>query len=42
MAPGGVTSRNVKYHIVIEREEVDDSVNKLNNGKASGEDGIAK
>jgi hypothetical protein len=37
---GGVTSRNVGYHNGIERREVEEAVNRLKNGKASGEDGI--
>jgi hypothetical protein len=35
-----VTSRNLGEHNVIERQEVEEAMNKLKNGKASGEDGI--
>jgi hypothetical protein len=41
MDRGGATSRNVGDHNVIKRREVDEAVNKLNNGKTSGEDGMA-
>jgi hypothetical protein len=34
MGRGGVTSRNVGDHNVIERREVEEAVNKLKNGKA--------
>jgi hypothetical protein len=41
MGRGSVTSRNVRDHNVIDSQEVEEAVNKLKNGKASGEDGIA-
>jgi hypothetical protein len=41
MSRGGVTSRNVGDHNVIEKQEVEEAVSKLKNGKASEEDGIA-
>jgi hypothetical protein len=41
MGRGGVTSRNAGDHNVIERLEVQEAaVNKLDNRKASGENGI--
>jgi hypothetical protein len=38
---GGITSRNVGDKNVIQRQEVEEDVNKLTNVKASGEVGIA-
>jgi hypothetical protein len=38
MDRGGVTSRSVGEHTVIERQEVGEAVKKLKNGKSSGED----